>query len=57
MLAHEFKRSQYDGCVYIKCFNESPIYLMLYVDMFIAAKSKKVLGFEAEKKNIYTHSP
>ena len=42
MLAHEFKRSQYDSCVYIKFVNGSPIYLLLYVDdMLIAAKSKK----------------
>ena len=42
MLAHEFKRSQYDSCVYIKFVNGSPIYFMLYVDdMLIAAKSKK----------------
>jgi ATP-binding cassette subfamily B (MDR/TAP) protein 1 len=42
MLAHEFKRSQYDNCVYIKFINGSPIYLLLYVDdMLIASKSKK----------------
>jgi hypothetical protein len=42
MLAHEFKRSQYDSYVYIKFVDGSPIYLMLYVDdMLIAAKSKK----------------
>ncbi|KAK1627376.1 hypothetical protein QYE76_001691 [Lolium multiflorum] len=42
MLAHEFKRSKYDSCVYIKFVNGSPIYLLLYVDdMLIAAKSKK----------------
>jgi ATP-binding cassette subfamily B (MDR/TAP) protein 1 len=44
MLAHGFKRSQYDSCVYIKFVNESPIYLLLYVDdMLIAAKSKKAI--------------
>jgi hypothetical protein len=32
MLAHEFKRPQYDSCVYIKFVNGSPIYLMLYID-------------------------
>lgn len=42
MLAHEFKRSQYDSCVYIKFVKRSPIYLLLYVDdMLISAKSKK----------------
>ncbi|KAK1686989.1 hypothetical protein QYE76_047837 [Lolium multiflorum] len=42
MLAHEFKRSKYDSCVYIKFVNGSPIYLLLYVDdMLIAAKRKK----------------
>ncbi|KAK1696743.1 hypothetical protein QYE76_013440 [Lolium multiflorum] len=42
MIAHKFKRSQYDSCVYIKFVNGSPIYLLLYVDdMLIAAKSKK----------------
>jgi hypothetical protein len=42
MLAHEFKKSQYDRCVYIKFVNGSPIYLMLYIDdMLIDAKRKK----------------
>jgi hypothetical protein len=42
MLAHDFKISQYDSCVYIKFVNGSPINLLLYVDdMLIAAKSKK----------------
>jgi hypothetical protein len=42
MLTHGFKRSQYDSCVYIKFFNGSPIYLLLYVDdMLIAYKSEK----------------
>jgi hypothetical protein len=42
MLAHDFKRSQYDSCVYIKFVTGSPIYLLLYVDdILIAAKSKK----------------
>jgi hypothetical protein len=34
MLAHGFKRSQYDSCVYIKFVNGSPIYLLLYVDCY-----------------------
>jgi hypothetical protein len=42
MLAHDFKRSQYNSYVYIKVVNGSPIYLLLYIDdMLIAAKSKK----------------
>jgi hypothetical protein len=42
MLAHDFKRSQYVSCVYIKFVNGSPIYLLLYVDdMLIANKSKE----------------
>jgi hypothetical protein len=42
MLAHDFKRSQYDSCVYIMFVNGSSIYLVIYVDdMLIAAKSKK----------------
>jgi ATP-binding cassette subfamily B (MDR/TAP) protein 1 len=42
MLVHEFKRSQYDSCVYIMFVDVSPIYLLLYVDdMLIATKSKK----------------
>ena len=42
MLAHGFKRSNYDSCVYIKFVNGSLIYLLLYVDdMLIAAKSKE----------------
>jgi hypothetical protein len=42
MVAHDFKRSQFDSCVYIKFVNGSPIYLLLYVDdMLIATKSKK----------------
>jgi ATP-binding cassette subfamily B (MDR/TAP) protein 1 len=60
MLAHEFKRSQYDSYVYIKFIDGSPIYLMLYVDdMLIAAKSKKgittskaQLNSEFEMKNL-----
>ncbi|GJU78181.1 retrotransposon protein, putative, ty1-copia subclass [Tanacetum coccineum] len=36
-----FKRSDYDSCVYFKSVNGSPIYLLLYVDdMLIAAKDK-----------------
>jgi hypothetical protein len=42
MLAHEFKRSQYDSCVYTKFVNGSPLYLLLYVDdMLTDVKSKK----------------
>jgi hypothetical protein len=42
MVAHGFKRSQYNNCVYIKFVNGSHTYLLLYVDdMLIAAKSKK----------------
>ena len=42
MLLHDFKRSEYDSCVYIKIVEESPIYLLLYVDdMLIAVKSRK----------------
>jgi hypothetical protein len=60
MLAHGFKRSQYDSCVYIKFVNGSPIYLLLYVDdMLIAAKSMKEittlkaqLSSEFEIKNL-----
>jgi hypothetical protein len=60
MLAHGFKRSQYDSCVYIKFVNGSPIYFMLYVDdMLIVAKSKKEittlkaqLSSEFEMKNL-----
>jgi hypothetical protein len=36
-----FKRSNYDGCVYLKIVNGSAIYLLLYIDdMLIAAKDK-----------------
>ena len=42
MMSHGFKRSEYDNCVYIKCVDESSIYLLLYVDdMLVAAKSMK----------------
>ena len=42
MIAHGFKRSAYDSCVYIKFVDGSPIYLLLYVDdMLIAAKGKR----------------
>jgi hypothetical protein len=45
MLAHDFKRSQYNSYVYIKVVNGSPIYLLLYIDdMLIAAKSKKQIA-------------
>ena len=60
MLAHSFKRSNYDSCVYIKFVNGSPIYLLLYVDdMLIAAKRneqiaglKKLLNNEFEMKDL-----
>jgi len=60
MLLHGFKRSEYDSCVYIKIVEESPIYLLLYVDdMLIAAKSrkeittvKKLLSSEFDMKNL-----
>jgi hypothetical protein len=42
MMLNEFKRSDFDSCVYIKFVDGSPIYLLLYVDdMLISAKSKK----------------
>jgi hypothetical protein len=34
MLAHDFKRSQYDSHVYIKFVDGSSLYLLLYVDCF-----------------------
>jgi hypothetical protein len=60
MLAHGFKRSQYDSYVYIKFVNGSPIYLLQYVDdMLIAAKSiqeittlKAQLSSEFEMKDL-----
>ena len=62
MLSHDFKRSKYDSCVYIKHVNGSPIYLLLYVDdMLIAAKSKveitklkKLLSSEFDMKDLGT---
>jgi hypothetical protein len=41
MLAHYFKKSQYNSCIYIKFVDGSPIYLMYIDDMLIAIKSKK----------------
>ena len=42
MIAHGFKRSTYDNCVYNKSVDGSPIYLVLYVDdMLVTAKGKK----------------
>ena len=32
MMSHDFKRSEFDSCVYIKFVDGSPIYLLLYVD-------------------------
>jgi hypothetical protein len=41
MIPHDFKRSDYDSCVYLKTVNGSTIYLLLYVDdMLIVAKDK-----------------
>jgi hypothetical protein len=41
MIANGFKRFLYDSCLYIKFVDESPIYLLFYVDdILIAAKSK-----------------
>jgi hypothetical protein len=49
MLSNGFQRSQYDSCVYLKFVNESPTYLLLYVDMLIAAKSmKKIVALKAQ---------
>ena len=60
MMSHGFKRYEYDSCVYVKFVDESPIYLLLYVDdMLIAAKSmkeitvlKKQLSSEFEMKDL-----
>ena len=43
MTTHDFKRSNYDSCVYIKKNdNGSFVYLLLYVDdMLIATKDKE----------------
>jgi hypothetical protein len=42
MLAHDFKRSQYDSSIYINFVNKSPTYLLLYLeDRLIDAKGKK----------------
>uniref|UniRef100_A0A8R7RAQ8 Reverse transcriptase Ty1/copia-type domain-containing protein n=1 Tax=Triticum urartu TaxID=4572 RepID=A0A8R7RAQ8_TRIUA len=49
MIAHGFKRSAYDSCVYIKFVDGSTIYLLLYVDdMLIAAKGKKEITTKAQ---------
>lgn len=41
MLSHDFKRSDYNSCVYLKTVNGSAIYLLLYVDdILIVAKDK-----------------
>ena len=37
MLLHDFKRSDYDSCIYIKLIDGSPIYLLYVDDMLIAA--------------------
>jgi hypothetical protein len=45
MISHDFKRSDYDSCVYLKIVNDSTIYLLLYVDdMLIAAKDKSEIA-------------
>ena len=42
MISHGFKMSEYNSYVYIKFIDESPTYLLLYVDdMLIAANSMK----------------
>ena len=42
MISHDFKRSSFDSCVYLKrCNDKSFLYLLLYVDdILIEAKSK-----------------
>jgi ATP-binding cassette subfamily B (MDR/TAP) protein 1 len=41
MLSHDFKRSDYNSCVFFKTVGGSAIYLLFYVDdMLIAAKDK-----------------
>ena len=41
MLSQNFKRSDYDSCVYFKLVNGSTIYLVLYVeDMLVVTKDK-----------------
>ena len=60
MLLHDFKRSDYDSCVYIKLVDGSHIYLLLYVDdMLISTKSreqitalKKLLNSEFDMKDL-----
>ena len=61
MKAHNFKRSDYDSCVYFKCYGEGKyVYLLLYVDdMLVAAKDlkevekvKKILSTEFEMKDL-----
>ena len=60
MLSHGFKRSEYDSYVYINIVDESPMYLLLYVDdMLITAKSrveittlKKLLSGEFDMKDL-----
>ena len=43
MTSHDFKRSNFDSCVYFKCYDDqSFLYLQLYVDdMLIAAKDRR----------------
>ena len=60
MMSHGFKMSEFNSCVYIKFVDESPIYLLLYVDdILIAVKSKKkittlkkLLSSEFEMKDL-----
>ena len=45
MLSRDFKRSNYDSCVYLKIVNGSVIYLLLYIDdMLIAAEGKSEIA-------------
>ena len=63
MISHDFRRSNFDSCVYFKqCDDESFLYLLLYIDdMLIAAKDrveidrvKVQLGKEFEIKDLGT---
>jgi ATP-binding cassette subfamily B (MDR/TAP) protein 1 len=44
MLAHDFKRSQYDSCIYIKSVNGSSIYLLYANDFLTPTKSQKEIN-------------
>ena len=42
MISHDFKMSSFDSCVYFKqCNDESLLYMLLYVDDMLIAKSKE----------------